>query len=78
MKAAYQFLRNDQQRRAYREEIIEEMKIQMSADILAKKGEMAIMKADRREALNCWGKALELKPSDPSLREGLERARRVQ
>ena len=60
---------------ASREEIIEKMMIEQSAELLARKGEMAIMKGDRREALSCWGKALELRPNSPEYREGMERAR---
>ncbi len=75
IEASYLFLKDDKKRRAYREEVIEAGKIEASAEILAKKGEMAIMKADRGEALNCWGKALELMPGMAAYRDGLERAR---
>ncbi len=71
---AYQALKDDRKRRAYRTEIIEEEIIAQSADLLGKKGEMAIMRNDRRDAAACFGKALELVPRSMEFREGLQRA----
>ena len=71
---AYEAVREDARRRAYRSEMVEEETIRQSAELLAKKGEMAIMKNDRKEATNCWGKALELVPHNSSFREGYQRA----
>ncbi len=48
--------------------------IVQSAELLAKKGEMAIMKKDYREANLCWGKAMELVPGRSEFREGYQRA----
>jgi hypothetical protein len=74
---AYQRLRDDARRRAYREEIIEKDMIVNSAELLAKKGEMAIMRADGRDARFCWGKAVELVPGRGEFREGYQRARAI-
>lgn len=74
MKESYDYLRNDQQRREHRKSFIEAMMIVQSAELLAKKGEMAIMRKDRRESTLCFAKALELVPGRPDFREGLQRA----
>ena len=50
------------------------MMIVQSAELLAKKGEMAIMRKDRRESTTCFAKALELIPGRPDFREGFQRA----
>ena len=72
---AYASLSDERQRRTLRQELIEKDMIQASAEILAKKGEMAILKGDARAALDCWGKALELLPNNGSFRDGFNRAR---
>lgn len=77
VEEAYHYVRDKRQRRAYREEIIETDTIINSADLLAKKGEMAIMKGDSREAVTCWSKALELIPNKTSYKDGLQRAKGV-
>ena len=74
VEESYQVLRNDHQRRAYRAELIEDFMILQSADMLAKKGEMAIMRKDRRDAEVCFSKALELVPGHPASRSGMDRA----
>ena len=71
---AAKVLTNDASRREYRASIIEKMKIEQSAEMLAKKGEMAIMKEAWREAQDCFSKALELRPGTPEYREGLSRS----
>jgi hypothetical protein len=71
---AYVTLKKDQQRRDYRKTLIEPMMIYQSAELLSKKGEMAIMRRDRREACGCFAKALELIPTDGSYRDGLKRS----
>lgn len=78
VEESYQILRNETERRAHREAVVEKDKISQSAEILARKGEMAIMKADRAEATTCFGKALELMPKNNDYREGLERSRLLQ
>jgi len=42
--------------------------------LLGKKGEMAIMRKDRREASSCFSKAVELVPGEPLYRDGLRRS----
>jgi hypothetical protein len=74
---AYEAINKDYTRRAYREEIIERTQIEQSAEVLSRKGEMAILKNDRREALACFVKASELMPKVTAYKEGIERARRV-
>jgi hypothetical protein len=77
LRASHSVLKDDRQRRAYREEVIEKFMILQSAELLAKKGEMAIMRHDRREASGCFAKALELDPTNSSFRTGLKRAMTV-
>jgi tetratricopeptide (TPR) repeat protein len=72
---AYAVLSSDDRRRTYRKELLEPMMIRQSAELLSKKGEMAIMRKDRREAMTCFAKALELQPGNPAYREGMQRAR---
>ncbi len=74
LEAAHELLRDRARRRAYREEVIEASMIVQSAELLSKKGEMAIMKKDYREANMCWSKALELAPNRGEFREGYQRA----
>jgi hypothetical protein len=69
------FLVDERQRRTLRQEIIEKEMIVASAEILAKKGEMAILKGDGRVAADCWGKACELLPNNAEYRDGYNRAR---
>ena len=75
LEESYNVLGSDMQRREYRKELIEPVMIVQSAELLAKKGEMAIMRKDRREATTCFAKALELVPGNPPFRDGLQRAR---
>ena len=72
---SYGYLKVKGNRSTYREEILEKDMILNSADLLAKKGEMAIMKANGREAVLCWLKAIELIGNNSKLKEGLQRAR---
>ena len=71
---AHSAILDDLKRRAYREEVIEKDTIMQSAELLATKGEMAIMKHDQREANLCWGKALELVPGNTKYRDGYQRS----
>lgn len=75
MAEAYETLKVEKTRREYRNGVIERTKIEQSAEMLAKQGEMAIMKEASRDALACWGKAVELVPGNADYREGLGRAR---
>ncbi len=77
LAAAYKVLANDMDRREYRAKVIEKMKIDQSAEMLSRKGEMAIMKAQAREANDCFTKALELCPGNPEYRDGLARSRTI-
>ncbi|MEC8278374.1 MAG: hypothetical protein VX026_11685, partial [Myxococcota bacterium] len=70
----YQMLKTDSSRREYRLKVVERDLIVNSADLLSKKGEMAIMRFDKREACACFSKALELMPNKSEFREGLRRA----
>lgn len=74
---SYELLRSDSRRREYRKTLIEPMMIAQSAELLGKKGEMAIMRKDRREGTLCFAKAMELVPNHPTYRDGLQRARTV-
>ncbi len=75
VEEAYALLLDQRNRRALREEIIESDMVIASADMLSKKGEMAILKGDRRGAVDCWSKAVEIMPEAGAYREGLNRAR---
>lgn len=75
MQEAYERLRTDASRREYRSEVFEKMMIEQSAAILAEKGEMAFMKANGNEALDCFVRAAELMPKHDAYRAGLQRAR---
>jgi hypothetical protein len=77
VEKAYSILSDERQRRTLRQELIEKDMIAASADILSKKGEMAILKGDSRAAMDCWGKAVELLPNNGAYRDGLNRARGV-
>jgi hypothetical protein len=76
-RAAYDALRNDAARRDYRVKLFDRTRLGQTADMLGKKGEMALMKGSQREALECFSKALELSPTDADLRTGYERARAI-
>ena len=74
----YSVLKDDLQRREYRKTLVEDFMIVQSAELLSKKGEMAVMRKDRRIATTCFAKALELQPRNPHYRSSLQRARAVQ
>lgn len=74
---AYNVLRDEFQRREYRKTLVEEFMIIQSAQLLAKKGEMAIMRHERHAAVLCFAKALELQPRSAEYRASLQRARAV-
>jgi len=72
---AHSVLSDERRRREYRREVIEEMKVTQSAELLGKQGDMAVMRNDRRAAMACYGKAAELVPGSADYRDGLARAR---
>lgn len=72
---AYAELRNDTKRREYRATIVERSKIEQSAEMLCRKGELALMKETPREAVDCYSKAQELLPTNAECRDGLNQAR---
>lgn len=74
IEEAYQQLRVDAERREYRRTVIERPMIEQSAQLLAAKGEMAVMKQNWPEAFECYSKAVELMPQVPEYRDGLQRA----
>lgn len=75
LEAAHATLADDRRRREYRKSVIEEGKIVQSAELLAKQGDMALMRHDRQHATMCFAKATELVPQRPEFRASLARAR---
>jgi hypothetical protein len=65
---AYAVLKDDLQRREYRKTLVEDFMIVQSAELLAKQGEMAVMRKDSRMAATCFAKALELQPRSAEYR----------
>jgi hypothetical protein len=74
---AWALLRVESRRREYRISVVERSKIEQSAEMLARQGEMAVMKASARDALNCYSKAVELVPTNAEYRDGLTGARNM-
>jgi hypothetical protein len=70
-------LKDGPKRREYRKSILEAFMIEQSAELLGRKGEMAIMRHDRREAVACFAKAQELDPRNPEYAEGLARSQAI-
>ncbi len=77
LERAYGELKPDTKRREYRASIVERSKIEQSAEMLCRKGELALMKETPAEAVDCYSKAAELLPQSAECREGLQRARMV-
>ncbi len=77
MQRSYDRLKVESKRREYRAEIMEKIMIEHSAELLAKKGEMAFMKENGREARDCFVKAAELMPKVAEYQTGLARARQM-
>jgi hypothetical protein len=75
--AAEAILKEPLKRREYRKTLLEPFMIEQSAELLAKKGEMAVMRHDRREAVLCFSKALELEPKNPDYQASLQRAQAI-
>jgi regulator of replication initiation timing len=76
-KEAYLKLVDDRGRREYRNTVTERMMIEQSAEMLAKRGDMAIMKNNITDAMDCFSKACELLPNVAEYREGLNRVRAI-
>ncbi len=76
-KEAYLKLVDDRARREYRNTVTERMMIEQSAEMLAKRGDMAIMKNNLPDAIDCYSKACELLPNVAEYREGLNRVRAI-
>ena len=74
IQQSYAVLKEDRSRREYRLKMIEKDKVVQSAELLSKKGEMAIMRRDRREGILCFSKALELVPGRADFLDGLRRS----
>ena len=77
IRSAAVTLKDAAKRREYRKSILEGFMIEQSAELLARKGEMAVMRHDRREAVACFAKALELEPRSAEYAEGLARAQAI-
>lgn len=77
LEQAYEVVSDERSRRDYRKTLIEEFMILQSAELLSKKGEMAIMRQDSKLAVDCFAKACELAPRVPEYRASLQRARSV-
>ncbi len=77
IETAYALLKDEHRRREYRKTLVEDFMIEQTAELLAKKGEMAIMRKDSQMAASCFAKALELQPRKEEYRTSLQRARAV-
>jgi hypothetical protein len=77
LEQAYAVVSDERSRRDYRKTLIEEFMILQSAELLSKKGEMAIMRQDSKLAVDCFAKACELAPRVPEYRASLQRARSI-
>ena len=70
-RAAFATLSDDAKRRAYRQELVGEATVLATAGLLGKKGQDALARAARDEAVACFARAAELMPGaghDASLR----------
>ena len=74
LRAAYQKLSSDSQRRQYRSKLIKPQMILQSASLLGQKGSMAVNRKNKAEAMLCFSKALELNPGQVDLVKGLQKA----
>ena len=71
---AYSSLLDDTARRAYRSEIIEAHHITQAAVLLGQQAEQALNKGDKRSAIQCYSKAIELQPNEDKWKLGLRHA----
>jgi hypothetical protein len=74
IEEAYQRLRNENTRREYRLTVIERAMADQSAQMLAGKGDMALVKDQWREAWDCFSKAVELAPTNATYKAGMAKA----
>ena len=72
---AHAALSDDARRRDLRAGLVPRTTLVESAELLSKKGGMAVMKGDAREGAECYAKAVELVPGEAEYRDGLARAR---
>jgi hypothetical protein len=70
-------LRADDRRRQRRKQFVDEARIQSSAELFARKGEIAIERKDGRGALVCFLKAQELLPKEDRFAQGIQRAKKL-
>ena len=71
---AYTELRDAEKRRTYRQRIIHQSDIEQAARMLGEQGKAALAQSNKRQAIQCFTKALELHPTDVSLVQGLRQA----
>ena len=71
---AYSSLLDDAARRTYRAEIIENHHITQAAVLLGQQAEQALNKGDKRAAIQCYSKAIELQPDETKWKLGLRHA----
>ncbi len=71
---AYSSLLDDTARRTYRASIIEEHHIVQSAVLLGQQATQALQKGDKRTAIQCFTKAIELQPTELKWSQGLRQA----
>ena len=71
---AYSSLLDDTARRSYRSEIIEAHHITQAAVLLGQQAEQALNKGDKRAAIQCYSKAIELQPEETKWKLGLRHA----
>ena len=71
---AYSSLLDDTARRTYRSEIIEAHHITQAAVLLGQQAEQALNKGDKRSAIQCYSKAIELQPEENKWKLGLRHA----
>ena len=74
---AYVELRADDRRRLRRKQFVDETRIQSSAELFARKGEIAIERKDGRGAMICFLKAQELVPKDDRFAVGIQKAKKL-
>lgn len=77
IEKAYGEVRTDQRRREVRGELVDPGRIENSAELLARKGEIALQRKDARGALICYQKAIELVPDDDRFHQGLAQAKKL-
>jgi hypothetical protein len=77
LEEAYVDLRSDERRRAHRQKMVDPGRIANSAELLARKGELALERKDGRGAMICFQKAAELLPKDERFSMAINRAKKL-